>query len=45
VLAHTFRQNAVLWMGKDAVPKLVLLERPKRNAPKRQKKERWFILI
>jgi hypothetical protein len=24
-LGHTFRQNAVLWMGKDAVPKLVLL--------------------
>jgi hypothetical protein len=24
-LGHTFRQNAVLWVGKDAVPKLVLL--------------------
>jgi hypothetical protein len=24
-IARTFRQNAVLWMGKDAVPKLVLL--------------------
>jgi hypothetical protein len=24
-LGHTFGQNAVLWVGKDAVPKLVLL--------------------
>jgi hypothetical protein len=24
-LGHTFNQNAVLWIGKDAVPKLVLL--------------------
>jgi hypothetical protein len=24
-LRVTFNQNAVLWMGKDAVPKLVLL--------------------
>jgi hypothetical protein len=24
-LGHTLRQNAVLWVGKDAVPKLLLL--------------------
>jgi hypothetical protein len=33
-LAHTFRQNAVLWMGKDAVPKLVLLYGQKETLPR-----------